>query len=127
MIDNMAGTSQKTEGNRTDWNSTPGNVGLSQSGTNAVTTGENAAVTDSGLGQTAHEYVDKISDAVIQAKDYVGDKVGTVSEKVKDFASNDLSGLAEKAKDYARENPAQAILVSAAAGMLLGMIVRGRR
>jgi ElaB/YqjD/DUF883 family membrane-anchored ribosome-binding protein len=35
--------------------------------------------------------------------------------------------LAQKTKDFARQNPGQAILISAAAGLLLGLIVRGRR
>jgi ElaB/YqjD/DUF883 family membrane-anchored ribosome-binding protein len=64
---------------------------------------------------------------VSQAKDYLGDKVNTVGGKIKDFATDDLGGLAEKAKDFARQNPGQAILVSAAAGVLLGLLVRGRR
>ena len=127
MADNLTATAQKTEGHRTDWNSTPGNDGLSQRGNNAGASGTDVAGTNGGLAVAAHEYTDKISDAVIQAKDYVGDKVSTVSEKIKEFASNDLSGLAEKAKEFAREKPGQAILVSAAAGMLLGLIVRGRR
>jgi len=35
--------------------------------------------------------------------------------------------MAENAKDYARKNPGQAILISAAAGLLVGLILRGRR
>ena len=126
MLDNPTSIEQKTEGNGTDWSATPENQ-LSQG--EKITGFGNSDVPGSSTGLTAaaHEYTDKISDAVTQAKDYVGDKASIVSEKIKDFASNDLSGLAEKAKDYARENPGQAILVSAAAGMLLGLIVRGRR
>jgi ElaB/YqjD/DUF883 family membrane-anchored ribosome-binding protein len=126
MLDNSTSIEQKPEGNRTEWTSTPGE-GLSQGGKNAGLSSVDVAGSSAGGAQAAHEYTDKLSDAVTQAKDYVGDKVGIVSEKIKEFASNDLSGLAEKAKDYARANPGQAILVSAAAGMLLGLIVRGRR
>ena len=39
----------------------------------------------------------------------------------------DLAEVAENAKDYARKNPGQAILISAAAGLLLGLILRGGR
>ena len=39
----------------------------------------------------------------------------------------DLGELAENAKDYARQKPGQAMLISAAAGLLLGLIIRGRR
>lgn len=112
MTDNLTGTQLTTEGNRTEWS--PGdNGGLSQL--------END--TDKG-GNTA---TDKIAEVVTQAKDYLGDKVNTVGGKIKDFATDDLSGLAEKAKDFARQNPGQAILVSAAAGVLIGLLVRGRR
>jgi len=94
---------------------------------NAANSGGDKGKTPSGLTAVAHEYTDKISDAVSQAKDYIGEKAGNVGGKIKEFATDDLSGLAEKAKDFARQNPGQAILVSAAAGVLLGLIVRGRR
>jgi ElaB/YqjD/DUF883 family membrane-anchored ribosome-binding protein len=115
------GTGQTTETHGIDW-SPAGNGGISQ--------GENggaAALTATGLTDTAHEYTEKISDALSQAKDFLGDRVSSVGEKIKILATDDLSGLALKAKDFARQNPGQAILVSAAAGMLLGLIVRGRR
>ena len=125
MADNLTGIGQTTEGNRTDW-SPAGSGGLSH-GERADASGGSIAPTASGLTDVAHEYTDKISDAVSQAKDYLGDKVSTVGGKIKDFATDDLGGLAEKAKDFARHNPGQAILVSAAAGVLLGLFVRGRR
>ena len=146
MADNLTGNNltavgESTASNRTDWRPTD-NGGLSQGvsgglsqgqssgfsqGQSATTgTGDNAK-TPTGLTAVAHEYTDKISDAVSQAKDYLGEKAGTVGEKIKDFATDDLSGLAEKAKDYTRQNPGQAILVAAAAGVLLGLFVRGRR
>lgn len=79
------------------------------------------------LSQTAQEYGQKISEVATQAKDYVTDKVSVVGDKIKDLQNADLGELAENAKDYARKNPGQAILISAAAGLLLGLIVRGRR
>jgi ElaB/YqjD/DUF883 family membrane-anchored ribosome-binding protein len=112
MTDNSTGTELTTESNRTEW---------SQGGNGGLSPGEND--TDKG-GNTA---TDKIAEVVSQAKDYLGDKVNTVGGKIKNFATDDLSGMAEKAKDFARQNPGQAILVSAAAGVLLGLLVRGRR
>jgi ElaB/YqjD/DUF883 family membrane-anchored ribosome-binding protein len=35
--------------------------------------------------------------------------------------------MKEDATEYARKNPGQTILISAAAGLLLGLILRGRR
>jgi len=39
----------------------------------------------------------------------------------------DISEIADEAKDYARKNPGHAILISAAAGLVLGFLLRGRR
>lgn len=124
MTDNLTGIEQPTERNRTEWRPA-GNGGLSQE--ESAASSEGVAKAAGGLTETAHEYTDKISEALTQAKDYVGDKASAVGGKIKEFATDDLSGLAEKAKDFARQNPGQAILVSAAAGVLLGLLVRGRR
>ena len=127
MIDNVTAIGERTEGNLPDRSSTLGNGELSQNLQGVDSSGIDVPKTAAGLTEAAQEYTEKISDAVAQAKDYVGGKMSTVTEKIKEFASNDLSGLADKAKVFARENPGQAILVSVAAGMLLGLVVRGRR
>jgi ElaB/YqjD/DUF883 family membrane-anchored ribosome-binding protein len=95
-----------------------GSINVNQPGVGAGTG------TATGLAQ---EYGQKISEVATQAKDYVTDKVSVVGEKIKDLQNADLGELAENAKDYARQNPGQAILISAAAGLLLGLIIRGRR
>jgi len=97
-------------------------------GTTGSSTGTGSTTgTATGLAQTAQEYGEKISDAASQAKDYVSDKVSLVGDKLKDLQNADLGEIAENAKDYARKNPGQAILISAAAGLLVGLIIRGRR
>ena len=83
--------------------------------------------TGAALSQTAHDYTQKISDVASQAKDYVADKVSVVGDKFKELQNADLGELAENAKEYARQKPGQALLISAAAGLLLGLIIRGRR
>jgi ElaB/YqjD/DUF883 family membrane-anchored ribosome-binding protein len=85
------------------------------------------AGTATALSQTAQDYGQKISEAATQAKDYVTDKVAVVGDKIKELQNADLAEVAENAKDYARKNPGQAILISAAAGLLLGLILRGGR
>ena len=85
------------------------------------------AGTATALSQTAQDYGQKISEAATQAKDFVTDKVSVVGDKIKELQNADLAEVAENAKDYARKNPGQAILISAAAGMLLGLILRGGR
>ncbi|MEP6743209.1 MAG: DUF883 C-terminal domain-containing protein, partial [bacterium] len=94
--------------------------------TGGSSTGTGAAAA-TGLAQTAQQYGEKISEAASQAKDYVSDKVTVVGDKLKDLQNADLGEIAENAKDYARKNPGQAILISAAAGLLLGLVIRGRR
>jgi len=91
------------------------------------TTGTTGTGTATALSQTAHEYGQKISDAASQAKDYVTDKVSVVSDKFKELQNADLGELAENAKEYARQKPGQALLISAGVGLLLGLIIRGRR
>lgn len=83
--------------------------------------------TTNNLSQTAQEYGQKIQEVATQAKDYVTDKVSVVGDKLKDLQNADLGELAENAKDYARRKPGQALLISAAAGLILGLIIRGRR
>ncbi|MDQ6652151.1 MAG: hypothetical protein M3Y84_05335 [Acidobacteriota bacterium] len=97
---------------------TPGSTGT---GTGTTGTGTGTAT---GLAQ---EYGGKISEAATQAKDYVSDKITVVGDKIKELQNADLSEITENAKDYARKNPGQAILISAAAGLLVGLILRGSR
>jgi ElaB/YqjD/DUF883 family membrane-anchored ribosome-binding protein len=101
----------------------PDNGSINESTTGTGTgSGSSAALT-----QTAHDYGQKISEVATQAKDYVADKVSVVGDKLKDLQNADIGELAENAKEYARKKPGQALLISAAAGLLLGLIIRGRR
>lgn len=112
---------------------TPGGTGGSQGtpgqGTPATTgqPGSGGTGTATALSQTAQDYGQRISEVATQAKDYVSDKVSVVGDKIKDLQNADLGELAENAKEYARKKPGQALLISAGVGLLLGMILRGRR
>lgn len=109
-------------------NETTGSMGTS---TGAAPGGGTSTGTGTGTGtalsQTAHDYGQKISDAASAAKDYVTDKVSVVGDKFKELQNADLGELAENAKEYARQKPGQALLISAGVGLLLGLIIRGRR
>ena len=130
----------------TGGSSTGGGIGSSGTGTGAGsgTGAGTGAGTGTGAGSTygrstgtgtpgtgaataLSQTREKISEAATQAKDYVSDKVAVVGEKFKELQNADLGEIAENAKDYARKNPGQTILISAAAGLLLGLIIRGRR
>jgi ElaB/YqjD/DUF883 family membrane-anchored ribosome-binding protein len=105
-----------------------GSINETTTGTTGTTPGGGAGTgTGTALSQTAHDYGQKISDVATQAKDYVTEKVSVVGDKFKELQNADLGELAENAKEYARQKPGQALLISAAAGLLLGLIIRGRR
>jgi ElaB/YqjD/DUF883 family membrane-anchored ribosome-binding protein len=72
-------------------------------------------------------YGAKIAEAASTAKDYVADKVSVIGDKLTDLKNTDIKEVATQAKDYAQKNPGQAILISAAAGLVLGMLIRGSR
>jgi len=126
------GTSQSTGQTGTTGTGTTGsqNEGFaSGSAGTGIGTGTGSG-TGTGTGTAtalAQEYGSKITEAASQAKDYVTDKVSVVGDKLKDLQNADLGEVAENAKEYARKNPGQAILISAAAGLLVGLILRGRR
>ena len=96
-------------------------------------TGSNASIicgsefNMSEMKETAQEYGRKVCGAAERAGDYISDKVGVVGSKIKDLQGKDISEVANEAKDYARKNPGQAILISAAAGLVLGFLLRGVR
>ena len=104
-----------------------GSINETTTGTTGTAPGGAGAGTGTALSQTAHDYGQKISDVASQAKDYVADKVSVVGDKFKELQNADLGELAENAKEYARQKPGQALLISAGVGLLLGLIIRGRR
>src|SRR6185437_6281691 len=105
-----------------------GSINNPTTGTTGATPGTTGGTgTAAAVSQTAHDYGQKISEVASQAKDFVTDKVSVVGDKFKELQNADLGELAENAKEYARQKPGQALLISAAAGLLLGLIIRGRR
>src|SRR5713226_5831668 len=81
----------------------------------------------SELEETARQYGRKIAAAASRAGDYVSEKASVAGGKIKDLQGKDFNEIAGEAKDYARKNPGQAILISAAAGLFLGLLLRGGR
>jgi ElaB/YqjD/DUF883 family membrane-anchored ribosome-binding protein len=129
-------TSTDFPGTTTGQTGTTGSTGTTGTGTTGTTgtspgTGT-TGTTGTGTGTAtatglAQEYGGKISEAASQAREYVSDKMTVVGDKIKELKDADLSEITESAKDYARKNPGQAILISAAAGLLVGLILRGSR
>ena len=80
-----------------------------------------------GFSAKAKEYGQTVADAASQAKDYIADKASVVGDKISDLRNVDYGQLANDAKDYARQKPGQALLIAAAAGFVIGLLVRGGR
>jgi len=89
--------------------------------------GTATAPSTSGIASQAKEYGQKVADAATKAKDYLSDRASVAGEKIQDLRNVDYGQLAEDAKDYARQKPGQAILIAAAAGFVVGLLLRGTR
>ena len=126
---NTPGGTTGTTGSTGSIGSTGSNIGTHGTTGSMGTTGTGGTGTGAApaLSQTAQQYGQKISEVATQAKDYVADKVSVVGDKIKDLQNADLGEIAENAKEYARRKPGQALLISAAVGLVLGLLVRGRR
>jgi len=87
-------------------------------------------MTDEFLGDLkmqAQEYGQKIQDAATQAKDFASEKFAQAGDKFREISAKDPKELVEDAKEFARQKPGQTILISAAVGLVLGLILRGRK
>jgi ElaB/YqjD/DUF883 family membrane-anchored ribosome-binding protein len=103
-----------------------GSTGLSTTGSGGAATGA-ATAPATGFTAKAKEYGQTVADAASTAKDYIADKASVVGDKIQDLRNVDYGQLANDAKDYARQNPGQALLIAAAAGFVIGLLVRGGR
>ncbi|HUQ33354.1 MAG TPA: hypothetical protein VM095_14630 [Pyrinomonadaceae bacterium] len=138
-----SGTSGQTSGGSTSNTGGSSNTGsTSNTGGGASSTGGGSSSqsltptgggnaggnTGAGVGRAEDKgYGAKIAGAASTAKDYVADKVSVIGDKIADLKNTDIKEVATQAKDYAQKNPGQAILISAAAGLVLGMLIRGSR
>lgn len=79
------------------------------------------------LKMHAQEYGQKIQDAATRAKDFASDKFVAAGDKFKELQDKDPKELIEDAKEFARQKPGQTILISAAVGLVLGLLFRRGR
>jgi ElaB/YqjD/DUF883 family membrane-anchored ribosome-binding protein len=86
--------------------------------------------TDEFLGDLkmhAEEYGQQIKDAAGRAYEFAGEKWTRAEDKFREISNKDPKELVEDAKEFARQKPGQTILISAAVGLVLGLILRGGR
>lgn len=94
-------------------------------------------VTDAGSGQQllddeflgdlrtqAQEYGQKLQEAAGRAREIAGEKLSQAGDKFKELQSKDPKELVEDAKEYARQKPGQALLISAAVGLVVGLLLK---
>ena len=79
------------------------------------------------LKMQAQEYGQKIQDVATRAKDFANDKFAQAGDKFKEISAKDPKELVDDAKEFARQKPGQTILISAAIGLVLGLILRSGR
>ncbi|MER3428765.1 MAG: hypothetical protein C4334_11840 [Pyrinomonas sp.] len=100
--------------------------GSSESSYSTTGSSSDTSLTSQAREQAQH-IGQKVATAATQAKEYISEKATVVGEKIKGLQNTDIREVAENAKSYARQNPGQALLISAAAGFLLGLLLRGGR
>lgn len=96
----------------------------------AIEEGNKSFLNDEFIGDLkmqAQEYQQKIQDAAMKAKDFANEKFTQAGEKFKELQNKDPKEILEDAKEYARQKPGQTILISAAVGLVLGLLLRGGR
>lgn len=74
----------------------------------------------------AQDYGQKLQDAAYKAKDYAAEKFNQAGDKLKDLQDKNPQQILEEAKEYARKKPGEAILISAAVGLVLGFLLKRR-
>jgi ElaB/YqjD/DUF883 family membrane-anchored ribosome-binding protein len=72
----------------------------------------------------AEEYSQKLQDAAVKAKEFANEKFAVAGEKFKELQNKDPKELIEDAKEYARQKPGQTILISAAVGLVVGIVLK---
>jgi ElaB/YqjD/DUF883 family membrane-anchored ribosome-binding protein len=88
--------------------------------------GEETATTQDWRAQ-AQSYGQQAGEVLNKAKGYAQEYIGQAGDKFKDLQNKDFGQITEEAKDYTRRKPGQAILISAAAGLIIGFLLKGRR
>ena len=76
------------------------------------------------LKMQAQEYQQRFQDAAVKAKDFASEKFAQASDKFKGLSNKDPKELVEEAKEFARQKPGQAIAISAAVGLILGLLLK---
>lgn len=139
---NMGGTSgsDSTGSSMNSGSNNIGSSGMSSSGSTGSDTTTAGTMTDK-LSSTVDGVMQRVRDTTGQAREYISDKMGTVQEQLSGVTDNLSQGVDrirsmdredyeqawQSVKSRASQNPGQTILISAAVGFVIGMMMRGGR
>ena len=76
------------------------------------------------LRMQAQDYGQRLQDVAGKAKVFAEEKMAWAGDRFKELQDKDPKQIVEDAKEFARQKPGQTILISAAVGLVLGMILR---
>lgn len=76
------------------------------------------------LKMQAQEYGTKLQDAAGKAKVFAEERLAWAGDKFNELKDKDPKVLVEDAKEFARQKPGQTILISAAIGLVVGLLLR---
>jgi len=76
------------------------------------------------LRMQAQDYGQRLQDVAGKAKVFAEEKMAWAGDKFKELQDKDPKQMVEEAKEFARQKPGQTILISAAVGLVLGLILR---
>src|SRR5262245_17291622 len=76
--------------------------------------------------QADQQHTQRVQDIADKARIFAEEKLAWAGDKVKDLQNKDPREIVEDAKEYARQKPGQTILISAAIGMVIGLLLRRR-
>jgi ElaB/YqjD/DUF883 family membrane-anchored ribosome-binding protein len=79
------------------------------------------------LKAQAQEYGQKFTDAATKARDFASEKLEAAGEKFNELKNKEFSELVDEGKEYVRQKPGQALLITAAVGVVLGLILGAGR
>ena len=76
------------------------------------------------LKSQAQEYGQRLQDAAGKARVAAEEKMAWAGEKFRELQEKDPKEFVEDAKEFARQKPGQTILISAAIGLVVGLLLR---
>lgn len=83
-----------------------------------------------GVGTKIKDVSDDLSKQATRASEFARDRYGVAVDNLRQgyaTARKDLDRLSQDVTAYVRDNPGRSVLVAAAAGFLIGFLVRTRR